>query len=143
EDINGDDRITVDNADESEEVFLLNRKPVRRPGAYCLGGVNPGAPCVSQRDCPADFDADPIVTEGVCVLISQLSHDPSGIGSVRAPRLNHRGDVVFAADANLTGGNPDNSLEAVLWSHRTFRRNEPPNPNSALSEISVGSNVED
>lgn len=139
EDLNGDDRITVNNADASEEVFLLNRKPIRRPGAYCLGGTNPGAACVTQRDCPADFNADPIVTEGACVLITQLSHDPSGSGSSRAPRLNHRGDVVFAANANLTGGNPDGSFEAVQWNHRVFRRTSPPNPNSALLEISIGS----
>lgn len=143
EDVNGDDRISVNNADGSEEIFLLNRKPIRRPGAYCLGGVNPNAPCSTQRDCPADFNADPIVTEGACVLVTQLSHDPSGNGLGRAPRLNHRGDVVFAANANLTGGNPDGSFEALLWSHRTFRRNEPPNPNSVLSEISIGSNLQD
>jgi len=143
EDINGDDRISVNNADGGEEAFLLNRRPIRRPGAFCLGGVNPGASCSSQRDCPADFNADPIVTEGACVLITQISHDPSTSFMTLAPRVNHRGDVVFASDANLTGGNPDNSLEAVLWSHREFRRNEPPNPNSATLEVSVGANLEE
>jgi cysteine-rich repeat protein len=143
EDINGDDRIGVDNSDMSEEAFLLNRRPIRRPGAFCLGGVNPGASCSSQRDCPADFDADPIVTEGACVLITQISHDPSGTHTTLDPRVTQRGDVVFATDADLTGGNGDNSLEAVLWTHREFRRNEPPNPNMAISEVSVGANVED
>lgn len=143
EDLNGDSRVTIDNADGSEEAFLLNRKPVRRPGAYCLGGVNPGAACTSQRDCPADFNADPIVTEGACVLMTQASHDPSGAGVTTAPRLTHQGDISFAANADLLGGNPDNSMEVFLWSHRTFRRNEPTNPNLATSEVSDGANPED
>lgn len=143
EDLNGDARITVDNADESEEAFVLNRKPTQRDGAYCLGGTNPGAACTRQRDCPEDLNADPIVTEGACVLMTQLSHDPSGDGVVQDPRVNRRGETVFAADADLIGQNPDNSLEAVRWSAKLFRRNEAPDPNDAIVPVSVGANTQD
>jgi hypothetical protein len=51
-DLNGDDRLAVDNADGGEEIFALNRRPLRRPGAYCIGGRAPGQPCTAQRDCP-------------------------------------------------------------------------------------------
>ncbi len=143
QDLNGDERVTVDNSDLSDEAFLLNRKPSRRDGAFCLGGTNPGDPCSRQRDCLGNPNADPIVTDGACVLITQISNDPSGAGMTLDPRVNRRGDAVFAADANLLGDNPDNSLEAVLWSRREFRRNEPPDPNLALTAISDGANVED
>jgi hypothetical protein len=138
EDLNGDERVTIDNTDASEEAFLLNRKPNRRAGAFCLGGANPGAPCSRQRDCPEDLNADPIVTEGACVLITQISHDPSGAGITQDPRVNRRGEIVFATDADLLGDNGDNSLEAVRWSRRTFRREEPANPNDAVFPVSDG-----
>ncbi len=143
EDLNGDERVSIDNTDASDEAFLLNRKPSRRAGAFCLGGTNPGAPCTRQRDCPENLGSDPIVTAGACVLITQISNDPSGAGATLNPRVNRRGDVVFAADADLVGGNPDLSLEALVWSRRDFRRNEPPDPNIVISEISDGSNLEE
>ncbi len=143
EDLNGDARITVDNTDGSEETFLLNRKPSKKAGAFCLGGTNPGAPCTRQRDCPEDLDSDPIVTEGACVLVTQTSHDPSGAGSTLAPRVNRRGDTTFTSDADLAGVNPDGSLEVLLWSRREFRRNEPPNPNSVVFAITPGDDLED
>ncbi len=143
EDISGDDRITIDNTDGSSEAFLFNRRPLRQTGAICLGGTNPGGPCTRQRDCPEDLNADPIVTEGACILISQISNDPSGAGMTFDPRVNRRGDVSFATDVDLTGTNGDGSLEVVLWSHRDFRRNEPPDPNASISDVSIGANVED
>ncbi len=142
-DLNGDERVTIDNSDGSDEGFLLNRKPSRRAGAFCLGGVNPGDPCSRQRDCEGNPNADPIVTDGACVLITQITNDPSGSGVTLDPRVNRRGDVVFAADADLIGANPDGSLESLVWSRREFRRNEPPDPNLVITEVSDGANVED
>lgn len=142
QELNGDERIAIDNADGGEEAFMLNRKPARRAGAFCLGGVNPGASCVRQSDCPADFDADPIVTEGACVLITQLSNEGSGSGDTNDPLVTRRGDVFFSTNANINGTNPDGSYEALMWSRRDFRRNEPPDPNASISEVSDGSSLE-
>ncbi len=137
-DLNGDQTVTVDNSDGSDEVFLLNRKPGGKPQAFCLGGASPGALCDRQRDCPADFDADPIVTEGACVLLTQLSHDASGASSAAAPRVTRNGNVFFSSNADLLGGNADLSFEIHRWSRRDYRRQSPPNPNTILTMLSDG-----
>lgn len=41
-DLDVDGRTTIDNADGSQEVFILNRRPRKKLGGVCLGGI---APC--------------------------------------------------------------------------------------------------
>ncbi len=136
-DLNGDTTITVDNTDGGEDVFVLDRRPNRRPGSFCLGGANPGAPCRNQRDCAGDFDADPIVNDGACALIRQLTNDTTGLAEIPATRLDKRGDVFFSSSADLTGENPDASIELMRWSHRDFHREEPSDPHFVLSALSA------
>ena len=135
-DINGDARLTIDNSDLSDEAFLLNRKPQGKPNSFCIGGSTPGAPCVKQSTCKGDLDNDPIITDGVCVLITQLSHDPSGNNSAATPRVTQRGGVFTTMDADIVGANPDLSDEVVVWSARDFRRQSPNNPNTVVDAIS-------
>ncbi len=137
-DLNGDVRVTADNSDLGDEIFVLNRKPSRKPTAFCIGGVNPGAACSKQSDCPADLNHDPIITDGVCVLITQLSDDPGGANVADTPRVTQRGDVFSMQTADLVGDNPDLSREVVQWSARDFRRQSPPNPNTVVTAISAG-----
>ncbi len=137
-DLNGDIRLNVDNSDGGAEVFVLNLKPRGRVQSYCLGGTRPGEPCSTQRDCPADFSADPIVSDGVCALVTQLSHDPSGTASSFTPRFTQTRNVFFSSDADLLGTNADRSQEVHSWHQRAFRRFEPANPNQVLSMYSDG-----
>lgn len=137
-DLNGDVRVTVDNADLGDELFLLNRKPSGKKTSFCIGGVNPGAVCTKQSDCPADLSRDPIVTAGVCVLITQLGDDPTGMNVVDTPRVTQSGDVFSMQTADLVGDNPDLSREVLRWSARDFRRQSPPNPNSVVRAITAG-----
>lgn len=137
-DLNGDARITVDNTDLSDEAFLLNRKPSGKPNAFCIGGVNPGAPCTKQSNCPADLNQDPIITDGVCVLVTQLSHDPSGNNVVDTPRVTQRGDVFSTQTADLVGANSDLSREVVRFSAKDFRRTSPSDPNDVVAAFSNG-----
>ncbi len=140
-DLNGDQRVTIDNADEGDEIFLLNRRPTK-PSSYCLGGTQPGAPCHRQRDCPADFDADPIITDGVCVLLTQLSNDPVGAAQSSSPRVTRSGNVFFGNSADLIGANPDGSQEIYRWSRRDFRRNAPLDPNTILDVYTHGDGID-
>ena len=137
-DLNGDAGLTVNNGDGGDEVFLLNRKPTGKPVSFCLGGASPGAVCERQRDCPADFDADPIVTDGVCVLLTQLSNDASGSAISFTPRVTRSGNVFFATDANLLGSNADGSKEVHRWDRRAYRKTAPTDPNSVLDVFTAG-----
>lgn len=136
--LNGDARLSVDNADGSDETFLLNRKPQGKKNSFCIGGANPGAPCVKQSTCKGDLRQDPIITDGVCVLITQLSNDPTGANVVGTPRVTQRGGVFSSNTANLVGVNPDLSKEVVVWSARDFRRLSPSDPNTVIRPISNG-----
>ncbi len=138
-DLNGDAIVTIDNSDGGDEVFLLNRKPGGKDVSFCLGGSTPGAVCQSHRDCPADFLADPIINEGVCVLLTQLSNDASGSGISSDPRVTRNGNVFFATDADLLGLNADGSSEVHVWSRRDYRKQDPADPNTILSMLSNGS----
>jgi cysteine-rich repeat protein len=141
-DINGDARLSIDNSDLSDEAFLLNRKPQGKPNSFCIGGISPGAPCTKQSTCKGNLNNDPIITDGVCVLITQLSHDPSGNNSVATPRVTQRGGVFSRMDANVVGANPDLSDEVVVWSARDFRRQSPTNPNTVVDAISNGAGLD-
>ncbi|MGH7785449.1 MAG: NosD domain-containing protein [Candidatus Binatia bacterium] len=137
-DLNGDIRLSVANADGSDEAFLLNRKPNGKDNSFCLGGVSPGAACNKQSDCPADLNQDPIITDGACVLITQLTHDPSGNNEVLTPRATQGGTIFLTSDADLVGQNADLSKEVVRWSARDFRRQSPNDPNVVVDAISNG-----
>jgi cysteine-rich repeat protein len=137
-DLNGDVVVTVDNTDLSDEIFRLNRKPSGKQNSFCIGGTNPGGACTKQSQCPADLNQDPIITDGVCVLVTQLSHDPSGNNVADTPRVTQRGDVFSTQTANLVGANPDLSNEVLRWSARDFRRQSPPNPNTVVDAVSNG-----
>lgn len=141
-DINGDARLTVDNSDLSDEAFILNRKPQAKPNSFCIGGNTPGAPCTKQSNCKGNLNNDPIITDGVCVLITQLSHDPTGNNSVATPRVTQRGGVFSTMNADLVGANPDLSDEVVVWSARNFRRQSPGNPNLVVEAISNGAGLD-
>jgi len=140
-DLNGDVRITIDNADGGDEVFLLNRLPGRRKNSFCLGGANPGQPCERKRDCVGDDLADPIIFDGACVLLSQATNEGSGSGLVLNPRTSRRGDIVLDTTADYLGDNPGGSNDVYLWSRRDFKRTEPPDPNGALFHLSPVSAV--
>lgn len=143
QDLNGNAVVTIDNADGSDEVFLLDRKPGRKPGAYCVGGINPNDPCERQRDCEGNPLADPIVNDGACVLVTQASNDASGAGVIQTSRVDRRGDIFFDGDADFVGANPDGSIEVLEWNHRTFRRQSPPDPNTVVTALSAGGVGED
>lgn len=141
-DINGDARLTIDNSDLGDETFLLNRKPQRRPNAFCIGGTTPGAPCLKQSTCRGDLNQDPIITDGICALITQLSNDPTGAGVVETPRVTQHGGVFSTDTADLVGVNPDLSKEVVVWSARDFRRLNPGDPNAVVDPISAGAGLD-
>jgi cysteine-rich repeat protein len=138
ENLNGNPILTADNLDGSDEVFLLDRKPGRNPGAYCIGGLNPDVACERQRDCEGNPLADPIVNDGACVLITQASNDTSGTGVIGVSRVDKRGDIFFDGNANFVGANPDGSIETLEWDKRDFRRQSPPDPNTVVTALSSG-----
>src|SRR5262249_9563954 len=101
-----DPRTTLSNADGSQEGFVLNRRPKKKLTGVCLGGLlpcdfdNPGTctPCNGSKDCPGDPSADPIVLNGECVIISQLS-DGTPAQTSGAPRLSGLAkNIVFASN---------------------------------------------
>lgn len=135
-DLNRDAIVTADNSDGGDEIFLINRAPGGKPDSFCLGGTTPGADCKRTRDCPADFDADPIVNEGVCVLLTQLTNEPTGTGQSFVPRVTRNGNVFFATTADTFGTNGDGSIEVHTWSRRGFRREKPADPNDVVAQLS-------
>ena len=146
-DLNGDRSLGVRNLDEGEEVFILNRKPSKRPGSRCLGGLNPGTACIRQSECIGDPNADPRVLDGACALISQITNT-TAFTVVAAPRVTKRGDVVFADTGNPAGimdgpPNPDGSFEVMQWSRREFRRQRPVDPNKVITIVTRGSDEQD
>lgn len=145
--LNGDRSLSVANLDEGEEVFLLNRKPSKRPGSKCLGGLNPGAPCTRQSECIGNPTANPKVLDGACALISQIT-DTNQLSVVSDPRVTKKGDVVFANTANPSAvqqgpPNPDGSFEVMQWDRSDFRRLDPDDPNAVISIVTDGTAEQD
>lgn len=129
-----DTRTAHANADGSQEIFLLNRRPKRALGGVCLGGLSPCdfanvqacQPCSGNADCAGDPGADPIVLNGECVLVTQISDGAAGTTS-GAPRMSGgTKQVVFDTDADLGGTNADGSREVAIWSRRDFEQAQPP-----------------
>lgn len=141
-DLNGDARLGVDNSDLSDEAFILNRKPQGKPNSFCIGGASPGAPCVKQSTCKGNLNQDPIITDGVCVLVTQISNDPTGANVVETPRVTQHGGVFSTETADLVGANPDLSKEIVVWSARDFRRMTPADPNLVVDAVSNGAGLD-
>ncbi len=139
--LNVDPRQHLSNADGSQEIFLMSRRPRKKLGGVCLGGVNacdfddPSSctHCAGHNDCPGDPSADPIVLNGECVNVTQLS-DGTALQMSEDPRLSGLGKhTVFSSDSNMTGANPDGSLEVMSWSRPAFETNQ-----SALKMVSDG-----
>jgi cysteine-rich repeat protein len=133
-DIDVDPRTAIANADGSQEVFLLNRKPKKSLTGVCLGGVHscdfsniPGCtPCKTFKQCPGDPGADPIVLAGQCVVITQMSDGAAPQTSAK-PRLSRLAKtVVYASDDDQLRDNGDGSMEVRNWTRRTFEKNLPP-----------------
>jgi cysteine-rich repeat protein len=133
-DIDVDGRTAYSNGDASQEVYLLNRRPKRKLGGVCLGGLlgcdfadlPSCTPCTGRRQCPGDPSADPIVLNGECVLLTQLSDGAAGTTS-RGPRLSGLVKaVVFDTDADQGGSNPDGSREIASWQRTLFEKLQPP-----------------
>lgn len=134
-DLDVDDRTTIDNADESQEVFVLNRRPRKKLGGVCLGGTDPCdflgdislCPiCRGQKECPGDPAADPLVLNGECVLITQLSDDEGSGESANSPRTTRQGlKTFFDTQQNQTTQNADGSSEVLRFDRRAFDKSRP------------------
>lgn len=127
-----DARTAYGNGDASQEIFLLNRRPKKKLTGVCLGGLLPCdftnlmscTPCNGRKQCPGDPSADPIVLNGECVLVTQVSDGGPGTTSA-APRLSGLAKhVIF--DSDSTAGNPDGSREVSRWSRKDFEKAVPP-----------------
>lgn len=127
-----DARTAYSNSDASQEIFLLNRRPKKKLTGVCLGGLlscdftnlSSCTPCNGRKQCPGDPSADPIVLNGECVLVTQLSDGGPGTSSA-SPRLSGLAKhVVF--DSDSTDGNPDGSREVSRWSRKDFEKSLPP-----------------
>ncbi len=128
--IDVDPRTTLSNADGSQEVFLLNRKPKKSLTGVCLGGLqscdfdNLGScqSCNGAKQCPGDPAADPIVLNGECVIVTQLS-DGTGMQSSSKPRLSGTAkNAFFTSTDDELGDNADGSLEVRNWSRKAFEK---------------------
>ncbi len=140
-DMDVDGRSAMENGDLSQEVFLLDRRPRPKWGGVCLGGLLPCdfdnvqscTDCEGNSDCPGDPAADPIVLNGECVQITQLTDGATGLESSGDPRITGRGkDVVLATTGNQMGTNPDGSSEVLSWTRRLFEKGA--NPHTMLTD---------
>jgi WD40-like Beta Propeller Repeat len=128
----------------------LNRRPHRKLGGVCLGGIDPCdftnvsscQRCSGQRECPGDPTADPLVLNGECVLVTQLSDDQgTGLSSV-GPRLTRQGlKTFYSSKANQTGVNPDASSDVIRFDRRAFDKNRP-GVLEAMTQGGVGQDFE-
>jgi cysteine-rich repeat protein len=123
-----DPRASASNADGSNEIFLINLRKSKKINGVCLGGLqpcdfaNPSAcpPCLASSECVGDPDADPIVLNGECVIVTQLT-DGTAAEESSKPRVGTRSKhIAFRSNSNETGGNGDGSLEIASWSRRDF-----------------------
>jgi len=128
-----DPRTTYANADGSQEVYLLNRRPRPKLGGVCLGGLlgcdltdlSLCTHCTGRNQCPGDPSSDPIVLNGECVLLTQLSNGAAGSVS-SGPRLSGLvNSIVYDSDTDPAGGNGDGSREVVGWQRSLFEKSQP------------------
>lgn len=149
-DLDNDPRTGYANDDFIDEVFMLTRQyPVKfgdrnacqgmNPAAdicgICVGGTRPLEPCVTDVDCPADLSTDPIILNGDCVLMTQISNNPNPFGMSYTPRLSFHGDnLLFESRDNLVGTNPNNVRQVFKWVRKVFLNT----PNTALTQLTNG-----
>lgn len=135
-DVNGDVGLgPMGNTDQSDEVFVLNRKPGKRSQAHCLGGATPGLACNRPQHC-IGLDEDPLILQGTCALITQASNDQTGVGEAFTPRATLKGDIVFVSTADLAEINDDASREIYQWQRAAYRRKPAPvDPNSVVNPL--------
>lgn len=129
-----DQRTALNNPDGSQEIYLLNRRPKKSLTGVCLGGLLPCdftdlpscTPCNGKKDCPGDPSLDPIVLNGECAVVTQIS-DGNVAQSSSGPRLTGLAkSVAFASNGNQLGSNGDGSLELMTWSRKSFEKSLPP-----------------
>lgn len=149
-DLDNDPRTGYDNNEFIDEVFMLTRQyPVKfgdrsacqapnPPAAICgicVGGTRPLEPCITDVDCPADLTTDPIILNGDCVLMTQITNNPNLFGMSHSPRLSFHGDnLVFECRDDLLGQNPSNVRQVFKWNRKLFLTN----PNTALTQLTNG-----
>lgn len=122
-DMNVDPRTTASNLDGSQEIYLLNRKTNKKLGGVCLGGTDPGSSCEINLHCPDDPNADPIVLNGDCVMLTQITDVTAPTAVISAPRVTAGGKFVFFETIeDLLGLNLDGSMEVLRWSRKTYER---------------------
>jgi Tol biopolymer transport system component len=121
-----------------QEVFILNKRTPK--GGICNGGLTSGAPCENNRECPGKPDADPIVLDGDCILITQITDVADQNAIVSVPRVTRSGKLVFFKTAeDLLATNPDGSEELYSWNQKNFKKNR---PNVTVELTSFGASEE-
>ncbi len=128
--IDVDPRTTIDNTDGSQEVFLLNRRPKKTLTGTCLGGIYscdfdnlPSChTCNGKKQCPGDPGADPIVLEGECVIVTQLSNGSSTQVSAKPRLTGGAKNIVFGSTDDELGDNADGSMEIRNWNRKAFEK---------------------
>src|SRR5262249_14851006 len=109
---NGDET-AINNFDGSQEIFVLNQQRRAQEGGVCVGGAQPCdftnvdecVRCTRNLECPGSPGTDPIVLEGECVKITQLTNELNA--SMLLPRVTRVGKFVFfSTDEDLDGSNP-------------------------------------
>jgi hypothetical protein len=85
-----------DNGDGNSEIFLWTRSDFLAP----IPGPNPG-----------------VVNNGGVVQVTHTLNN-----GCFDPTVNEKGDVAFLSDEDLTGDNPDGSIEVFVWSRRRMRQ---------------------
>jgi len=137
-----DQRTSVSNADGSTEVFLINRRRKKQLTGVCLGGMNgcdftnaqACATCTDSKECPGDPNSDPLVLDGECVLVTQLSDGVAPQTSTK-PRVTARfKSVVYVTTNNELGLNPDGSSEIINFNGQAFTKGDTPD----MSMVSNG-----
>lgn len=140
-DLDVDARSSLENSDGSQEVFVLDRRPRPKLGGICLGGLLPCdfdnvemcTQCNGNAQCPGDPAADPIVLNGECVQVTQLT-DGAGVEMSGEARITGRGKEVFCATtADQMGSNPDGSAELFNWNRKRFEKGGPAVPMTLLT----------
>jgi cysteine-rich repeat protein len=135
-----DGRTTQRNSDGSQEIFLLNRRPKKSLGGVCLGGlqgcnfydIGNCRPCTGRLDCPGDRSSDPIILNGECVMVTQLT-DGNGSAVSSLPRIAGSNKAIVYATNSTQVDNPDGSNEVASWTRKAFEKASNP-----LRPVSAG-----
>ena len=140
-DLDVDSRTAQRNPDANQEIFLLNRRPQKKLTGVCLGGLlacdfedlSNCTPCNGRKSCPGDPSADPVVLDGECVVVTQLT-DGGPTATSSAPRIAGSTKGVVYATTATQAGNADGSQDVVRWGRKVFEKGGAP-----LTAVSTGS----